>query len=370
VSRSEAIFGKYRLIQRLDGVDVGEAHLAKLVGVDGFEKHVVIWRVGEAPMRDTGLVDAVMLEAKRAASLSHANIAQVLDLGVADGNCFVATEYAPGHTLDSVLGIHPELHWPLAARIAAEVAGALCYAHSRRTPHGELLRLVHRRLSPGRIVLSSSGDVKVTGFGTPWAWTSVEEYRSPERARGEPVDGRADVFALGAVLRRCVADASVPDPLRELIDRAMHRHPEHRLTASELRDGLTRVLHTAERPVAPRELAELASAAPAQSSAPTDDSISDLIERIERTLDSMSLVTSGDVRTMLPLYERLGRLCVEAHAGERGAARMTHALDLADGLGRDDYAALFCRLRGELLAQANRTDESRDWLERAATFRG
>ncbi len=370
MSRSEAIFGKYRLIQRLDGVDVGEAHLAKLVGVHGFEKHVVIWRVGEAPMRDTGLVDAVMEEAKRAASLSHANIAQVLDLGVAYGSCFVATEHVPGHTLDSVLGIHSELRWPLAARIAAEVAGALCYAHSRRTARGELLRLVHRRLSPGRIVLSSSGGVKVTGFGTPWAWTPVEEYRSPERARGEPVDGRADVFALGAVLRRCVADAGVPDALRELIGRAMHRHPEHRLTASELRDGLTRVLHTAERPVAPRELAELASAAPARSSAPTDDSIGDVIERIERTLDSMSLVTSGDVRTMLPLYERLGRLCVEAHAGERGAARMTHALDLADGLGRDDYAATFCRLRGELLAQANRTDESRDWLERAATFRG
>jgi predicted negative regulator of RcsB-dependent stress response len=73
---------------------------------------------------------------------------------------------------------------------------------------------------------------------------------------------------------------------------------------------------------------------------------------------------------MLPLYERLGRLCVQVHAGERGAARMTQALDLADGVGRDDYAALFCRLRGELLAQANRTDESRDWLERAATFRG
>jgi predicted RNA polymerase sigma factor len=48
---------------------------------------------------------------------------------------------------------------------------------------------------------------------------------------------------------------------------------------------------------------------------------------------------------------------------------MTRALDLADGLGRDDYAALFCTLRGGLLAQANRTDESRDWLERAAAFR-
>jgi hypothetical protein len=84
----------------------------------------------------------------------------------------------------------------------------------------------------------------------------------------------------------------------------------------------------------------------------------------------MMLEPPTDTRTMLQLYERLGRLCVEAHVAERGAARMTRAFDLADGLGRDDYAARFCILRSELLGQANRTDESRDWLERATAFRG
>jgi len=370
VPRSEVVFGKYRLLQRVEGVETGEAHLAKLVGIHGFEKRVLIWRVGGMPMADTELADAVMFEARRAASLSHANIAQVLDLGVIDGMCFVATEYAPGHTLDSVLGVDSELPWPVAAHIAAEVAGALSYAHGRRTLNGELLRLVHRRLSPGRIALSSAGDVKVTGFGTPRAWRSLDEYRSPEEARGEPVDGRADVFALGAVLRRCLPGAGAPEALRDLTGRAMRPYPEQRPTAAELRDELTRILHTAERPVAPREVAELASANPAQSPTPAEGSITDPIERIELALDSMILEASTDVRTLLPLYERLGRLCLEAHAGERGAARMTRALDLADCLGRDDYAALFCTLRGQLLAQANRIDESRDWLERAEAFRG
>jgi serine/threonine protein kinase len=331
---------------------------------------VLIWRVGGTPMADAELADAVMFEAKQAASLSHANIAQVLDLGVVDERCFVVTEHVPGHTLDAVLRVTPELRWPVAAHIAAEVAGALSYAHGRRTPNGELLRLVHRRLSVGRVALSSAGDVKVIGFGTSWAWTPLDEYRSPEEVRGEPVDGRADVFALGAVLRRCMPQAGVPDALRDLIDWAMQPYPEQRPTAAELRREVTRILHTAERPISPRELAALAVAHVPPTRCRPEPPTADSIEEIERALDSMMLEPPTDTRTMLQLYERLGRLCVEAHVAERGAARMTRAFDLADGLGRDDYAARFCILRSELLGQANRTDESRDWLERATAFRG
>jgi hypothetical protein len=370
VPTPEVVFGKYRLLERVEGVETGEAHLAKLVGIHGFEKRVLIWRVGGTPMADAELADAVMFEAKQAASLSHANIAQVLDLGVVDERCFVVTEHVPGHTLDAVLRVTPELRWPVAAHIAAEVAGALSYAHGRRTPNGELLRLVHRRLSVGRVALSSAGDVKVIGFGTSWAWTPLDEYRSPEEVRGEPVDGRADVFALGAVLRRCMPQAGVPDALRDLIDWAMQPYPEQRPTAAELRREVTRILHTAERPISPRELAALAVAHVPPTRCRPEPPSADSIEEIERALDSMMLEPPTDTRTMLQLYERLGRLCVEAHVAERGAARMTRAFDLADGLGRDDYAARFCILRSELLGQANRTDESRDWLERATAFRG
>jgi hypothetical protein len=143
----------------------------------------------------------------------------------------------------------------------------------------------------------------------------------------------------------------------------MNPYPEYRPTAAELQQELTRILHTAERRVTPADIAALAVGE-------AQGALFAAIERIELALDSMTLAASADRPKMLRLYERLGRLCVEARVGERGATRMTRALDLADGLGRDDCAALFCRLRGELLAQANRTDESRDWLERAAAFRG
>lgn len=302
----------------------------------------------------------VISEAKRAALLSHANIAHVLDLGVVDGMCFVTTEYVAGHSLEAVRCATPRLPWPIAAHIGCEVASALSYAHGRRSSNGELLMMIHRGLSPGRIRLGSAGDVKVTGFGTPWAWKPRDEYHSPEETRGEPVDGRADVFALGAILRGCLPRASVPKTLRGVIDRATESYPEQRPTAAELQRELTRILHTAERPIVPGDIAALVE---------TRGALLAAIERIELALDSMTLEPSTNTQTMLRLYERLGRLCIEAHVGERGTTRMARALDLADGLGRDEYATLFCTLCGELLAQANRSDESRDWLERAASFR-
>ncbi len=259
VSRFGVAFGKYRLVQRLHDIEVGDAHLAKLIGMEGFEKRVVIWRVGGTPLHDTTLVDAVMCEAKRGASLSHANIAQVLDLGVVDGLCFVVTEHVSGHTLEAVLHGTLELPWPIAAHIASEVARALSYAQSRRSPDGKLLGLVHRRLSPIQIAISAAGDVKVTGFGTSWAWPALDEYRSAEEARGEPVDGRADVFALGAILRRCVPRMGVPESLQRLIDHATQPYPEQRPAAAELQQELTHLLHAAERPVTPREIAALYS---------------------------------------------------------------------------------------------------------------
>jgi serine/threonine-protein kinase len=251
------VFGKYRLIRSLGDAETGEAHLAKLIGIDGFEKHVVIWCLRGTPTHSTELISAMMFEAKQGAVLSHAGIAQVLDLGIVDGLCFVATEHVPGHTLESILRGTPELPWPVAAHICSEVAGALSYAHGRRGCDGELLRLVHQRIRPGRIAVSSSGDVKVTGFGTSWAWTQLDAYRSPEEARGEPVDGRADVFALGVILRACISEAGAPQALRKVVDYALQSYPEHRPTAAELQQELTRVLHTAQHPIVPRDIAAL-----------------------------------------------------------------------------------------------------------------
>ena len=127
--------------------------------------------------------------------------------------------------------------------VGAQVARALAYAHGRRDEEGRLVGLVHRRLSPRRIAFDGSGHAWITGFGTSWAWPNDEGYASPEERRGEPVDGRADVYALGLVLSRCTMQSSLPERIQPLLERATHALPEHRCTATELYhalDGLDR----------------------------------------------------------------------------------------------------------------------------------
>jgi hypothetical protein len=383
MSQTGVRLGKYQLVRPLDVAEAGEAHLATMTSVEGFEKQVVLWTFRAVPGRAERLIAQVTIEAKLAASLTHASIAQVLDLDVIDGQCVLATEHVPGRTLEAVLRESGRLPWSIAARVGYEVAAALSYAHSRRTEDGKLLGFVHGRLSPRRIVLGDDGDVKVTGFGTSSAWTTSNAYSSPEEVRGEPIDGRADVFALGVTLRACLRSTRVPEPLLQLLGRTLNGYPERRPTATELGQNLSCILRGADGPVTHRDIAAFAKGRPKLAAERTEHSFAEYLirtstalqmrgalfealDRLELALDSVSTCGSNEAETALGLYERFGRLSVEAHVGERGINQMVRALDLADSLGRDQQAALFCALRGELLAQAKRTDESRDWLERAA----
>ena len=132
-------FGKYRLIERRENVAVGEAYCAKLVGMAGFEKRVELWCFARTLWGDPALFESAMREAARGALLSHANIAQVLDVGTVGGVSFVATEHVAGPTLEDVLRRQGTLAWPVAAYIAGEVAAGLSYVHraeegQRRAP--------------------------------------------------------------------------------------------------------------------------------------------------------------------------------------------------------------------------------------------
>lgn len=260
-------FGPYQLLEQLRDADVGETLLAKRVGPEGFEKRVVIRRVRwNEGSRDERFA-AMATEANAAAMLSHANIAHLLDLGARGSWSFVATEHVDGCTLGDLIRREHSLSWGLAAFIANEVARGLSYVHGRRHPTGELLRLVHHRITPRRIALSAAGDVKVTGFGTSWAWAERVAYRSPEARRNEPVDGRADVFAMGMVLRGSLSPEDTPAPVRRLIERATHDYPEHRMTAAELHEALSETLHVSAQGFGSRDVAALVNARSARGAA-------------------------------------------------------------------------------------------------------
>jgi serine/threonine-protein kinase len=154
---------------------------------------------------DESFVERFRREAQAAANLTHPNIVGVYDWGTQDNTYFIIMEYVDGPVLSKVLRDEGPLHPRRAAELASEVAAALGFAHSRG--------VVHRDVKPGNVILTSSGQAKVTDFGIARAMSAPEEnltqagsvmgtatYFSPEQAQGLQVDQRSDLYSLGVVL--------------------------------------------------------------------------------------------------------------------------------------------------------------------------
>lgn len=228
-------FGRYRLLERLGQGGMAEVFKAKSYGVEGFEKVVVIKRILPELAQSDDFVALFIHEAKLAVRLSHANIVQVFDLGIAPGTViggmpqpdayYMAMEYVNGLDLATLLARcrRAEVQVPveMAVYVAAEVAKGLDHAHRRRDEQNEPLNIVHLDVSPQNVLLSLEGEVKVTDFGIAKARgvlepTGMEDtrshrlqgkfgYMSPEHAAGGAVDSRSDLFSLGTVLYEMLA---------------------------------------------------------------------------------------------------------------------------------------------------------------------
>jgi serine/threonine protein kinase/tetratricopeptide (TPR) repeat protein len=228
-------FGRYRLLERLGQGGMAEVFKAKSFGVEGFEKVLVIKRILPELARSKEFVDMFVHEAKLAVRLSHANIVQVFDLGVAPradvlgtkqpDAYYMAMELVNGFDLATVLSRcrRQQIALPIDMCVftIAEVAKGLDHAHRRRDDQMRPLGIVHRDVSPQNVLLSLEGEVKVTDFGIAKARGALESkvnedtrsrqlqgkfgYMSPEQAKGDPVDARSDLFSLGIVLYECVA---------------------------------------------------------------------------------------------------------------------------------------------------------------------
>jgi serine/threonine protein kinase len=213
--------GRYQPIRRLAVGGMAEIFLARLpgVGIEGFEKLVVLKRILPQHALDPELLRMFLDEARLSATLTHPHVIEVYDVG-ADGEApFFAMEYVHGANVREILRAHArragQANAPLplahAVAIVAAAAAGLHYAHERLGPRGEPLGIVHRDVSPSNVLVSFDGAVKVSDFGiAKWAFqrTRTQEgtlkgkfaYMSPEQCRARPVDRRSDIFALGAIL--------------------------------------------------------------------------------------------------------------------------------------------------------------------------
>jgi serine/threonine protein kinase len=195
---------------------MAELFLGRVTGPQGFEKLFVIKKILPKLARSRQFVELFMNEARIAAALDHPHIAHVYELGRVEGSFYLTMEYVHGQNVLSTLRrtaqLGKELPIDHAVHIGRCIAAALHYAHERRRSNGELLQIIHRDVSPANILIAYDGAVKLVDFGVAKARTGGSgqtrtgmvkgkiSYMSPEQAKGEPIDRRSDVFALGIVL--------------------------------------------------------------------------------------------------------------------------------------------------------------------------
>jgi serine/threonine-protein kinase len=192
-----------------------EVHLGVARGADGFERPVAIKRV-RADLANQGQLVAMLIEeAHHAARLAHPNVVAVLDLARdGAGRPYLVMEHVDGVNLAALLEMGP-VPFPAVIFIVRELLSGLGYLHAPRDPsrRGEP-GLVHRDVTPRNVLLSWAGAVKLADFGLAQmlqqtvggsAREGTPGYLSPEQTRGEPLDGRSDLYAAGIVLWELLA---------------------------------------------------------------------------------------------------------------------------------------------------------------------
>jgi serine/threonine protein kinase len=215
-SAAEAnILDKYRLIAELGHGGMAEVFLAVASGPAGFNKLVVIKQIRAELADDPEFLNMFLDEARLAARLSHPNVVQTNEVGHIGNRYFIAMEYLDGQPLNRILQRlrRDSDTMPIAmhVRILIDVLAGLHHAHELADYDGTPLEVVHRDVSPHNVFVTYEGQIKVVDFGIAKAMNSSSEtragiikgkvaYMSPEQARGDRVDRRADIFAVGVML--------------------------------------------------------------------------------------------------------------------------------------------------------------------------
>ena len=214
-ARAGQKLGPYQLAERLGSGGMAEVYVARREGPGGFSKRFAVKRILPQLARDNRFAEMFCDEARICGALTHPNIVQVVDFGEDAGELFMAMEFIDGvscaRLLRSVAARGDTIPVGAALFVASEVLRALAFAHEARDEEGRSLGIVHRDVSPGNILISRIGEVKLSDFGivrsafierrtSPGELKGKMGYMSPEQAIGSEVDHRSDLFAVGIVL--------------------------------------------------------------------------------------------------------------------------------------------------------------------------
>jgi serine/threonine protein kinase len=293
---------RYRITERVASGGMAEVFKGIAESMQGFRKNIAIKRVLPALTQNKKFVAMFLDEARLSLSLQHANIVQVFDIGHADDTYFIVMEYVDGVDLKALLEwrryLGKRLPTAVSLNIANEICKGLSYAHEMVNPDtGRPLGIVHRDVSPPNVLISKQGEVKVVDFGLAKSRSQIEttdpgvvkgkmSYLSPEAARGEEVDSRADIFSVGILLYEMltgkrlfygetdyqtvelVRNARIPpikaqnpeveQELEDIVRKALSRKKEDRFqSATDLQDALAHYSYSRGLKVISRDVAEL-----------------------------------------------------------------------------------------------------------------
>lgn len=203
---------KFEILNRVDVGGMAEIFRARNLDTGEI---MAIKRILPSLVDQAGFVSMFVDEAAVCLALRHPNIVRVDQIGLMDEALFMSMEFVDGPNLREILSDANQKHYFLpiheSLRIAIGVLRGLSYAHNLCNDKGELLNLIHRDVSPPNIMVSYSGDVKLTDFGlvkskiqisktVPGLIKGKYSYLSPEAAYGESIDHRSDIYAVGIVL--------------------------------------------------------------------------------------------------------------------------------------------------------------------------
>jgi serine/threonine-protein kinase len=272
---------RYELLCPIAEGGMASVWIARQTGKHGFQKLVAVKTILPKYAAEERFQRMFIDEARIASRTEHTNVAQILDVGEQHEVTYLVMEYVDGDALSrlnrAVRKRGASIPHGLVLRVMADVCGGLHAAHELKRQDGEPLGVVHRDVSPQNVLLSTRGVAKLIDFGIAKARdrlggeTNAEtlkgkaQYMAPEQALGRPVDRRADVWAVGAVLHHLLggkppfeADSEMqtllllssgrpPPPLRggvhpavaTVVRRALSHAPAARYaTAAEMQEAL------------------------------------------------------------------------------------------------------------------------------------
>jgi serine/threonine protein kinase len=339
--------GRYTLKHRLGVGGMAEVWLAEQSGPRGFVRKTVVKRIHPHLSAEEDFVTSFEDEARLAAKLHHPGIVRVEDFGDDDGVLYMALEYVDGDDLSKLMRHGRNRTEPLPLnlilQVGVDIAEALAYAHDLCDDEGQPLNIVHRDVSPQNILVQrGTGRAKLLDFGIARSEANLHKtragmlkgkvaYFSPEQARGEPLDGRSDQYALGVLLYEALAGEraitggsvvtqlskaanadfkaltdvapNVPEGVHAVIERALALEVEGRFsTCAQMAKALDACLAQHGGRMAPGDyaawIAEIHRAATASQAQLADVEISDSLSTFNNSGDSKR--TSGLAVSNLP----------------------------------------------------------------------